>query len=664
MLRSFVLALLMLSLTCLVPCRAGEGPSDELLRFWSIPKRHAKLAPHPRLAISQEQLDKLPEKAKSSKVYPRIVAAAENGFVDTENPLSRYWILEQGLRMNGRLLSLAIQWHVTGNRKYLQCILATAKALKKFSAYGTGFELWDGQAALGLAMTYDIICRDLTKDQRQVLVKAGREFIHNWLRMTGKGDKAALGEKRAFWVDRISNWNPVCSAGPGMLALTMYEDIPESQLVLDRVFSTFRPIFEEMKKNGGAWVEGLGYWNWTIANVALFGISFERSTGTKHDAFRSEHFRNCLMFGSWFAPHHVPCGFGDNNGARFGFAQAVTARHLNDSNAYTFYRWYHSILEERDLARKDDPVDIFHELPLSLIMLDGKAPEPVPAIKGPSIHYPRQGWGMVADQWPSPKIYASVRGGEGSGDHIHADLLSWNGLIGGELMILNPTRAPKEPAGYYDRRFDIFDKSQASKNSLFVAGISAYSGKHPTNGFPKVHTRSFNLPGGPALLMDARDVFLYSGSRRRPKLVKRLFAVLGSDALLVLDRVESRMAVPVEARAYTQQKVTFGDTDVYLEGKSQKARMTFASNQPVILRKAVALITSGSETPPVMMRFQTVKKATSVTLASLLSAGPEKVNLQVAERNGEIEVRASTSRWRHDLKLTKTLEPLSTGVGK
>ena len=59
--------------------------------------------------------------------------------------------------------------------------------------------------------------------------------------------------------------------------------------------------------------------------------------------------------------------------------------------------------------------------------------------------------------------------------HTHADLLSWHGLVGRERMVHNIVRAGYYPTAFYGRSRDIYERSPASKNTLFVAGVRCLS---------------------------------------------------------------------------------------------------------------------------------------------------------------------------------------------
>jgi hypothetical protein len=307
-----------------------------------------------------------------------------------------------------------------------------------------------------------------------------------------------------------------------------------------------------------------------------------------------------------------------------------------------------------------------YEVPLSLLI----DPDPVadaepPATTRDLVHaYPRQGWAALADQWPKPNVYASVRGGVLGGPHTHDDLLSWNGVVGTERMVLNICRA-----GYYDsawewRAKEIYERNAASKNTLFIAGLSAYSGiprQRAGSGPAAALATSFQLPTGPALRLDATRAFVLT--RRNPRLVCRLFAVLGDRGLLVLDRVETPGANPVETRSHTEKAATFGQTDVLLRGEFETARLTFAADQPAILRRATALLTDGRQEPPTVIRWQTRGDVSQVTLASLLTRGETPVDLALGTSPTGVVVRAAAADWHTTVRLTRDLRPERAASG-
>ena len=646
---------------------------------WTTPKPFKELAPHPRLFVSAEQIQRMVKGRGEdyAETYETVAAAAETGVRDAENPMKEISPFGRGFQIQGRLTSLAIQYHRTKDRRYLEAALKNVLGMEDWLQPMREFSLRHGQFIAAVAVAYDLLHNDLTPEERSAMVAFARDHcIRPFLRVTARGKNLKTdGERGSWWQHIISNWNPVCNSGAGMLALVMYEDLDEAQTVIDRVDASFRPIIDYLQETEGGWVEGLGYWNWTIHYMSLFLISYERTTGQEHAGFRSPGFRQTLTFGQYFVPHDEACGFGDNQHGGISSSLLAAAEHLGYKDVVKCLQDY---LERRDAARalkkerrgeqEEAPtpeedgtvkvVNISYGEPQRLLI----HPDPRPEVASPepvrnvTHSFPKQGWSMIADRWPKPTVYASVRGGELGGAHTHDDLLSWHGVVGIERMIHNICKA-----GYYDtswqsRAKEIFERGTASANTLFIGGLSAFSGNHRRRGRPaSAKTSHHLLPSGPALRLEATRAF--DLTRRNPRLVCRLFAVLGDRGLLVLDRVEMPGRNPVEVRTYTAKEATFGETDVLLKGEFETARMTFAADRPAVLRRATALLTDGRAKPPTMMRWQTLGNVGRVTLASLLTRGGEKVELKVESDDQHVTVAATSEDWKETVRLTHKLEP-------
>jgi len=623
------------------------------------------LAPHPRLFVSGEQIARVIKGRGEAyaEAYRQVEAAAARGVQDAADPMREISPFGRGFVIGGRLISLAIQWHRTHDRRYLEAAVKTIEGMKSWLPPRGQITLQEGQYIAAVAIAYDLLYNDLTPDERARLVAFAREHcLQPFLRVTG--------ERGSWWQRIVSNWNPVCVSGPGMLALAMYEDIPEAQTVVDRVQDSLAPIFDYLQETRGGWVEGLGYWNWTMHYTSIFLMSYERATGQRHPGFRSDGFREAMLFGQHFVPYDEECGFGDNQHGGLDATVLAAAEFLGDRDVLKRLQMYQQRVQETEALKRKlrrdrqptappNPTDIGYWVPLRLLVEPEPAtdvPEP-PPMRNFVRTYPQQGWTALADQWPKPHVYASIRGGQLGGPHTHDDLLSWNGVIGIEKMILN-----YHQAGYYDsawewRAKEIYERNAASKNTLFIAGLSAYTGvpRH-RSGPARADTSSFVLPTGPAVRLDATRAFVLT--RYNPRLVCRLFAVLGDRGLLVLDRVEMPGNNPVEARAHTLKQAVFGKNDVLLKGDYETARLTFAADQPAVLRCATALLSDGNAQPPTVIRWQTRGNVKQVTLATLLTRGEAPVDLAVDSRTGNIEVRAVSGDWQATVRLTHDLQPI------
>ena len=657
---------------------AEEDSTEPAKPGWVTPKEFEKLAPHPRLFVSEEQIDRMIKGRGEdfAEDYEKVEAAAEAGLHDTENPLEELSIWSRGIRIQGRLTVLAIQWHRTRDRRYLEAALETVDAMKEWMKPNQ-VTLAEGQMIAGLAVTYDLLYNDLTPEQRAWMVEIAREhFMKPFLRVTAPRDKDKRieGERRSWWQGIISNWNPVSISGGGLLALTMYEDLPEAQTMIDRVNRSYQPIFDYLEKTEGGWVEGTGYWNWTMHYMSLFLRSYERATGEKHEGFRSPGFRETLAFGTYFAPHGEACGFGDNKHGRISASLLAAAKHLGHGEVLKrlqdhAYRMRESARikeakraaaagkndEEAEKSQDFDPAKISYGTPQRLLIAPDPLEKGMEPKKDAIKFYPVQGWGMLADQWPRPHAYVAVRGGELGGAHTHTDLLSWEAVVGIEKMIDNSPVGRTSSAAFGARGGEIFERSIAAKNTLFIGGLGP---SRVRNGKPRAEPTELQLSTGPALRLDATKGFWLG--RGNPQFVARLFAVIDDKGVLVLDRVLGRAGNPVEARAYTMENASFGDNDVLLNGEFETARMTFAADQPTVLRRAAALVIQGSHPVPVMMRWQTLGKVKNVTMASLLTRGDAKVDLNVESDEEQIVVNIAGDGWSRTIKLTSRLMPIKT----
>ncbi len=653
---------------------------------WVTPKEFARLAPHPRLFVSAQQIERMVKGRGPAYQadYDAVAAAADAGVRDAEHPMTGESPFQRAFDMCGRLLALSVQWYRTHDRKYLDAAVENIQGMDTWLNPKGQIELWQGQDIAAIAMAYDLLYNDLSPQQRQILVRFARTHCADlFLRVTGdRRNPMVEGEHGSWWQGIISNWNPVCTSGAGMLALTMYEDLPDAQTIIDRVQKSYQPILDDLQKTHGGWGEGLGYWNWTMHYLSLFMISYERATGKEYPGFHSEGFKQTLLFGLHFVPYDEACGFGDNQHGHFSPSLLEAAQFLNYPHVLqqlqdceARYARIHALKQRLLEAATSRPalrpaeaaprkvVRIGYDQPLRLLI----NPDPltgVPAITPQKdlVHiYPLQGWGMIADRWPAPHLYASFRGGVDGGPHTHADMLSWNGVVGIERMILD-----YHQAGYYSPSFDgrareIYERSPAAKNTLFIAGLSAYIDQPRSRSGPATARETqFVLPTGPAARLDATRAF-YLGSGN-PHLVCRVFTLLGDKGILVLDRVEMPAANPVEVRTHTEKRAEFGKSDVLLQGQFETARITFAADHPAVLHRAADLLTDARAVSPTMMRWQTLGSVRDVTMASLLTPGSDPVDLTVRTDDKLVTVIAVGKGWRKELQLTRRLEPLAPGV--
>lgn len=664
---------------------AQEKEQEPVTPDWNTPKKFDKVAPHPRLYVTPESLKRAVEGRGEdyAALYEQIERAAETGVAEADNPMADLGDMQKQILMPGRLSAMALQYHRTKDPKYIEASVKTIENMKDWMAPNRLWQLWHGGFSTAVAINYDLLHNDMTPEQRERVVTVARDyFIRPFLQRTARGkNMREHGEHGSWWQGIISNWNPVCNSGAGLLALAMYDDLDEAQTVIDRVDASFDPIIDELQVTKGGWVEGLGYWNWTIHYMALFYMSYENTTGEKHEGFRSPGFGETLTFVDHFVPYDVALGFGDNQHGNVSNSLYAAAEHLENEKALRALQYFkkrHDAARAKEKAdqpakksdtkKSDKPYNIGYGTANTVLMHPDSiiGDKPDKTTKNLIHTYPKQGWGAMADQWPKPNAYVAFRGGQLGGAHTQDDLLSWHGVIGDEVMIRNIYSGHVSQNSYGSRRNDNYEISSSSKNSLFVGGLGPVGGR----GQPaKAKTTTYVLPTGPMAVLEATRAM--NTTRNRPRFVARAFLIINDKGLLVLDRViaPSGGGQPVEARGFTTQKATFGDSDVLLESDSETARMTFASNVDATLSEAVALLTFPKANPPKMIRWQTNSKEKSTVLASLLTRGADPVEVTIdieqvpAEEEGKtqdgtITVTLKGNNWSEIIKLSSKLEPL------
>lgn len=684
--RLFLIAML----ACVSPAFAQAPVDPPITPDWTTPKRFEKVSPHPRLYVSRAQLERAVEGRGEAlaETYENIEKAALTGLAEADAPMADVRTHSRQFLIIGRLSAMALQYHRTGDRRYIEASVKTIENMKDWYAPRGLWQLWHGGFTTAIAISYDLLYEDMTPPQRQRVVDFAREHvIRPFLQRTGRGrNMKEHGEHGSWWQHIISNWNPVCAGGPGMLALAMYDDLDEAQTVIDRVNASFDPIIAELQETEGGWVEGLGYWNWTINYMSLFYISYERTTLSEHAGFRSPGFRQTLTFVDYFVPYDEACAFGDNQHGNISDSLLAAAEQIGDTQVLRTLQYYKqrygnvreqkkAIREKREGA-KDDKPDESGDKPVNIsygtantVLINPDSiigDTPAPTTKNLSHLHPKQGWGALADQWPLPNAYVAYRAGQLGGAHTQDDLLTWQGVVGNEVMIKNIYRGYVGQNAYGGRRNELYEVSHRSKNSLLVGGL----GPKGRRGEPaKANTTQHLLPTGPMALNEATRAM--DTTRNRPTYVARAFLIIRDRGVLVLDRVTAPRGggQPVEVRAFTPKKATFGETDVLLEGEFQNARMTFASNVESTLSRHAALTTFPKPDPPTMMRWQTNKQEESTIMASLLTHGSDPVALTVElgqvkapdsdkMHDGPITITMKGKGWSEKITLSSRLKPI------
>lgn len=437
-----------------------------------------KLTDYPRLYISKAHYDRLKEKTD----HPLSVKARRNlrslakTFLDdatiTVDETGHNSHLIRARKMQTRVVTLLSQYKRTGDLKLREAVFADVARIAAWEYWSwitwrqgdarpeAIFDLSYGENSATLALAFDGLYHELSAGEKKLFIdKARKRSLKPFLHVMKAKDKPS------YYKHPHTNWNTVCCGGAGMLALAMGDLCKESEAVLKIVEESVEPFFKSLKGDGG-WPEGIGYWNYGMRYGFMYLLSWERATGKKHRLLRLKGTEATLKFPLQFTPNGVPCSFGDVN--RFSvlpFHYAAAQRFGADDVVAELDR--RMSLASRE--RLDGPWPNVAELALF---------HPGRPAKRTKSTWDNRGlvrgldWGYVADKMPAPNLYVSVRGGTTDAPHVHRDLMSFFVVAGGEKLVENVGVDDYMDTTFSGRRYDIYEPSAHSKNTIFINGVS------------------------------------------------------------------------------------------------------------------------------------------------------------------------------------------------
>lgn len=617
------------------------------------------LADHPRLYVSAQQLAAVghakPPNPLMTAAAKAVAQEALAGLTSTQvpfDPARHNGHLIRARRMQTRVLSLIVRWRQTRQPRYRDAAYAHLLQMDRWkywswitwrkgdSAPDAIFDLSYGENSLTLGLAYDWLYADLSPHQRATLRDiARRRSLRSFL-------KHVRPRYRMFWFGKQdSNWNAVCAGGAGVLALAMYDELPEARRALPSCEQSLAPYMLYLDKTRGGWPEGLGYWNFGMRYALLYLLSHEHATGLPHQLLRRPATRKTLWFPLDFCPNGVPCGFGDANSWQPMPVHLAAARALDD-HALEASLW--SRLKDLNLG--------FHTWPDAAELLLLGAPSgrrqkkrTLPAKTYAAKLYRDLDWGYLADRMPDPRLYLAIRGGTTEVPHGHVDLLSFFCVVGDEALITNLGLHEYLDTTFSPRRYELFEASPASKNTLFINGVGPMrpaTVKTTLRRFPKVM----------AMRLDATQAMgrMYDG--HAAKFCARLFVLLGPQAALFIDRVVLTHPGRIESRLFTPAQVTAAKDQALLQGQRQNLRLACASTVPCALHTAHAALTTPTHRPT-MLRWCTDGLVDDAWFVTALLPGAATASLRAdSDARGRltVQLRSPSRRWRFSLNPTLT----------
>ncbi len=248
---------------------------------------------HPRIACTQEQLDRNIELIKSGKntfllnTYKDVLNLAD---IALKTPDSEYGTPD-GLRLvkteREMIRPLTVAYLVSGDKRYLErCVHAMEVAASWPDWNSARHFLCTAEMAYSFALAYDLLYYDLTESEKRmirnaIVTHALEPAMHSW---RGYIAPASLA----------NNWQEVCGGGIGMAALAIADEPGYEGYCTEMVSQTLTtmPRGLELYAPEGMFREGNAYWQYASRFFFSYDKALYTSCGTDFGASQSAGLSN------------------------------------------------------------------------------------------------------------------------------------------------------------------------------------------------------------------------------------------------------------------------------------------------------------------------------------------------------------------------------------
>ena len=314
---------------------------------------------------------------------------------------------------------LAFYWAYlkTNDRKYIERIKEVALAMSGFEHLcGSFFALFTSRAAITLALAYELLYDEFTKEERDKIAKAIIEkcIMPNYGLYYGE-----VHEDLWPWIIRRNNWNAIANSGLIFAACVIFDEY-ETDLCADLLEKAVQSMefFLLYFAPDGELFEGLGYATYALNYLAFCITALERNFGT---AF---HIDDCAgIREAYKVPFQLiaPTGF-------FATGDAPTSMRLcHQHNTWWAKRLgNHDIQEMRHMQLVHPKGEVMFS---DIFWFDEDANE-TPLLEKDALFETTQNAISRSDWGPDARIMF-VHGGDNLTEHVHMDLGNFEFELGG-----------------------------------------------------------------------------------------------------------------------------------------------------------------------------------------------------------------------------------------
>jgi len=437
-------------------------------------------------------------------------------------------LLDKATKARKRIFYLSYAWRMTRNQAYALRAKKEMLALVGFPDWNPSHFLDVAEITMALAVGYDWIYESLDQETRKRIEQA----------IIVKGLQTSFESGNDWWVDKDSNWNPICNAGMAFGAVvTRHVNRELAERILRRAESSVQLALSAYAPDG-VYPEGYTYWSYgTTFLVMLLDVLESARQKVFTPATHPGLFKTADYLRHMIGPTGLNFNYSDGvancsvNPAMFWFAGR-----LNDAGLLS---------AELNMLGTLRSMNWIPELPMVLVWghsLDLKK-RSVPADLG-YIGHGKNPVAMFRSGWTDQAFYIGLKAGSASVSHGHMDVGSFILEALGERWAIDPGKQDYnklESMGLdiwsfkqSSDRWKVFRNSNHSHNTLTFNGQLQYVQGHA----PIIATvRSPLLQGA---VTDLSKVYPYAALS-----VKRGVAILAKDMAVVRDEMVTRSGAAV-----------------------------------------------------------------------------------------------------------------------
>ncbi len=364
---------------------------------------------HPRLILSDGDLARvhktIDNDAVAQSLWKSVQARANKILAEplSENAPGESSQLELSRLVLKRVYTLAGTYRLTHDKRFLERARSEMLQAAALKTWNPAHFLDVAEMTNALAIGYDWLYEDLSKEERQVIKEA--------IVRLGLNEGMKAYQNAEWWVGAKNNWNPVCNGGMVAGALAIADEEPQlanriikcMRVSLPRAMVSFAP--------DGGWAEGPGYWSYCTRYVAFLCADLETALGTDFEFTKADGLSRTGYF-------RIYCN--GPIGKSFNFADATEHTEKAWQTMWLSRTFGNPVFAGQELLIAQDGPDIFH----LLFYAKGDTSKtavtenlPLQAIfTGINVAFLRS-------SWTDPKaVFIGFKGGDNKVSHSHLDL--------------------------------------------------------------------------------------------------------------------------------------------------------------------------------------------------------------------------------------------------